>query len=410
MSKEHSPSQPIASQGDIVALAQQYILNLYNQKNDPRLLYHSYRQTSEIARTVNVLAQANASVKDDWELAELGAWFVNAGYLLDPRQASRKSIEVAEKFLSAHQYPQSKKQQLLELLKEVLIKQEPEKPASQLLSDSIAAVRFGENFLGYAELLRTEMELLKLTDGAQHVDAWEEWLFQQLMKVRFYTPHGKMNLEPVVASNLLECRKKLDEKKMDKPASVEVQADATAEAPKAEEEPLAISVGFWAVNYHNHLRLSTIADLKAHAMIAINAILLCLIIGMLLYSDVSNHNPGLIMPAFLFITTGLASLVCAGLAVKPRVTSVVHEATPLEDAKRNIVFFGNFVSMEPENFKQIIEEVVRDRDLLQLNFTSDLYHLGKVLDEKFRYLSYCYTLFLFGFIASVLAFLLVLAA
>ena len=134
------------------------------------------------------------------------------------------------------------------------------------------------------------------------------------------------------------------------------------------------------------------------------------LIGMALYSDATDNKPALLMPAFLFVATGMGSLICAVLAVKPRVTSVVQEATPLDEAKRNIMFFGNFVAMEPEKFEQLLREVMKDKALLQHNFISDLYHLGKVLDEKYRYLSYCYTLFLFGFAASVLAFLVVLVA
>ena len=36
--------------------------------------------------------------------------------------------------------------------------------------------------------------------------------------------------------------------------------------------------------------------------------------------------------------------------------------------------------------------------------TRDLYYLGKVLAQKYRYLTYCYNIFMFGMILSVILF------
>jgi pycsar effector protein len=36
--------------------------------------------------------------------------------------------------------------------------------------------------------------------------------------------------------------------------------------------------------------------------------------------------------------------------------------------------------------------------------TKDIYYLGVVLAKKFRYLSFCYSVFMYGMIATVLAF------
>ncbi|RMF21352.1 MAG: phosphohydrolase, partial [Bacteroidetes bacterium] len=48
--------------------------------------------------------------------------------------------------------------------------------------------------------------------------------------------------------------------------------------------------------------------------------------------------------------------------------------------------------------------------LLYGNMARDLYHLGKVLDKKYRYLTISYNLFMVGFIATVLSFLVLLFA
>ena len=59
MSTRMQPSESLIAQTDIATLAQQFVLHLFNQKSDPRLVFRNYRQATEIAKTVNMLAQAN---------------------------------------------------------------------------------------------------------------------------------------------------------------------------------------------------------------------------------------------------------------------------------------------------------------------------------------------------------------
>jgi hypothetical protein len=49
-------------------------------------------------------------------------------------------------------------------------------------------------------------------------------------------------------------------------------------------------------------------------------------------------------------------------------------------------------------------EMIKDKDFLYTSMTKDLYFLGIVLAKKYRYLSYCYAVFMYGMISTVLAF------
>ena len=55
-----------------------------------------------------------------------------------------------------------------------------------------------------------------------------------------------------------------------------------------------------------------------------------------------------------------------------------------------------------------MEEVLQDSDLLYGNLVRDLYHLGKVLDKKYRYLTISYNIFMVGLIITVGLFLFTL--
>ncbi len=82
-----------------------------------------------------------------------------------------------------------------------------------------------------------------------------------------------------------------------------------------------------------------------------------------------------------------------------------NEKTPKEQIQRNIVFFGNFVPLQLEEYETAMDAMFRDSELMYGNMTRDLYYLGKVLEKKYRYLTVSYNIFMVGFIATVGMFL-----
>jgi hypothetical protein len=60
--------------------------------------------------------------------------------------------------------------------------------------------------------------------------------------------------------------------------------------------------------------------------------------------------------------------------------------------------------MSLEDYEHGLQEMMNDRDYLYGTMTKDIYFLGKVLGKKYRYLRVCYSIFMYGLIASVLAF------
>ena len=101
----------------------------------------------------------------------------------------------------------------------------------------------------------------------------------------------------------------------------------------------------------------------------------------------------------------MTSLVFAVLAVRPKVTQLNTSETAKQDYKKNIVFFGNFVNLELEEYEEAMDAMFRDGELMYGNMTRDLYFLGKVLDKKYGYLTHSYNIFMVGFVATVLIFL-----
>ena len=396
-------NDPILSELDLSTLARQFVLNLFNQKNDARLVFHSYRQANEIVKNVNVLAQANGSTEAEWEIAVLAGWFYNIGYLFDYQKPAPKSEELANKFLSAHNFTNEKKTAILETIRVAHSGQSSKKPESQMLSDAVNGVIFGPSFFENAPLWQLERELM-LGHKYEPTD-WSAFLMNQLKECRFYTSHAKVNAEPLAAGHVVSLKQRIEkEKKREVSRAVPSNRKFDSIEPRMNSGVQT----FFRTNYRTHINLSAIADQKANIMISVNAILISVVISLISYRNMTETNPAILMPVLIFLVTGLASLIFAVLAARPKVTSNINDGTPIEEAKKHLVFFGNFVSLKVEKYEELLEEMFQDTELLYGNLSRDLYYLGKVLDRKYRFLSISYNIFMVGFVATVLIFLGVL--
>ena len=133
--------------------------------------------------------------------------------------------------------------------------------------------------------------------------------------------------------------------------------------------------------------------------------MISVIITVLSYRNITETNPMIVMPAVIFVTTGLTSLICAVLSARPKVTRINKDKKAKEEAKKNIVFFGNFVSLDLEEYEEAMDDMFRDGELIYGNMVRDLYFLGKVLDQKYKYLAMSYDVFMVGFIVTVISFM-----
>ena len=152
----------------------------------------------------------------------------------------------------------------------------------------------------------------------------------------------------------------------------------------------------------NHFQLSAMADNKANIMISVNSIIISLVLSVL--ARKLEDWPNLILPTALLTIVCLVATIFAILAVRPNVTSGRFTREDIEEKKANLLFFGNFHQMELTDYEWGMREMMNDSDFLYASMTRDIYYLGKVLGIKYKYLRVSYTVFMFGFAASVLSF------
>ena len=156
-------------------------------------------------------------------------------------------------------------------------------------------------------------------------------------------------------------------------------------------------------SYRTNMDLSGLADAKANIMISINGIIISIILASI--SPKIDANPWLLIPTAVLLLTCLASMALAVLAARPRVSSNIIDLEDVRRNRKNILFFGNFVSMPEDDFVIGMKELLQNTDNLYVNMIRDIYGLGSVLMKKFSLLRRSYNVFMFGLIVGVLLFI-----
>ena len=146
------------------------------------------------------------------------------------------------------------------------------------------------------------------------------------------------------------------------------------------------------------------ADAKANTLISISALIISVIISFLIEN--LDTQPFLLLPTGILLITCVATIVFSTLSTRPKVTKLGLTRNDIDARKGNLLFFGNFYSMPLNDYEYGMKELMNDREYLYNNLIRDIYFLGLVLNKKYRFLSIAYNVFMYGIIASVLAFLI----
>ncbi|MFT4973749.1 MAG: hypothetical protein ACI9JY_002959, partial [Saprospiraceae bacterium] len=382
-----------------------FVLNLFNQKNDTRLVYHNYAFGEKLVAAARNIAENNSFSQQIVALSRISAWLYGTGFLYDYQKPSLKSLEIGERFMQINEVPPAAQSEIFEAIKAAFERRFSNSKVAQVLNDALLSISYGDDFFEDNPLLRLEKELMT---GQKFSKAdWTQFQLQELLKVQYLTPCAKVDFEPILAKNIL-VQKTLVEKSIGDIVMVNSDAPLRKFQNLEKKLPSSATQTFFRTNYRNHINLSSIADGKANIMISVNAILISVIISVVSYRNLTETQPEVLMPAVIFLVTGMTSLVFAVLSARPKVTNVNKDHLNADVSKQNLVFFGNFVHLELEEYEEAMDAMFRDSELIYGNMTRDLYFLGKVLDKKYQFLTISYNVFMVGFVATVLTFLVAL--
>lgn len=378
----------------IVELAANFASNYLSTQLDKKFQFHNFSHTIRVVNAVNEIADELNIDKHQKRILQVAALFHDLGYTRQIENHETAGAAIAEKFLLEYKVDPDDIRAVKDCILATHYPQRPEGLLQEIICDADMAHLANKNLIEFSQSLRKEWEQTK---NKTYTDKeWLELNLDFLSHHRFQTSYGRENLEKQKRKNIKSLKKMLQ--------NIE---DAENKEPRQEKKFKEQSVSrgvetLFRMASSNHMRLSAMADTKAHILLSINSIIISVILSVLAKKVVDS--PYLLLPTVMLLCVSAVTIVYAVLTTKPKVSKGIFTVDQINKREANLLFFGNFHQMDLDVYEWGIQEMMYDKDYLYKSMTKDIYFLGKVLAAKYRYLNIGYRVFMYGLIASILAF------
>jgi predicted metal-dependent HD superfamily phosphohydrolase len=409
----------------ILSAAQDYVSDLFLNKVNKSIHFHTLQHTQEVVAGAETMAEYYRLEDEDRFALMLAAWFHDTGYSSGQAMGHENvSVEFATKFLNEQKVNQNVINKVVGCINATRLPQNPNSLIEQIICDADLFHLGTSDFREKNKLLREElndfgkMELSKKD--------WRKKNIEFLTKHKYFTSYAKENLDPLKQVYLEELSKKagsdqkIDKKisknskdpkpalttQKDKPKGLSADEQKKVDEVKKKKEKesqseRAVSTVFRIVAQSQN-NLSQMADSKSNILISVNAIILSIMISSVF--DKLKTDTYLQAPFTILVTVCVVSMVFSILATRPTVTSGTFTKEDIADKKTNLLFFGNFHKMGYPDYDWAMTELLADKNYLYSSMIKDTYFLGIVLAKKYKYLRIAYNIFMFGLIAAMIAF------
>jgi hypothetical protein len=381
---------------EIIRKTQSHVRALFKEQHSFPGLYHNFDHTVEVVNNASEIAEASHLTRADTEVVVLAAWFHDTGYLESPDEHEERSARIAVEFLNDRNYPAEQIDRVAACIRSTRLPQTPKNLLEQIMCDADLLHLGKKESLEKGELLRAELEKMSNRRMSE-----EQWLTQSIGFYKdhsYHTPYAIAEYSDRRDRNLRKLEKRLRKLELHHSAREEQSA---IKARKEKQPGRGIETMF-RIASQNHMELSSIADNKANIMISVPSIIISIVTTVLLRKI--NESPELLIPTIMLMLTCVATIVFAILSTRPKVTSGRFSKEEISEKKINLLFFGNFYGMKYDDYQWGMHKLMNDKDLLYGALIKDIYYLGQVLGKKYHYLRISYNFFLFGLVASVLAY------
>ena len=382
-----------------------FITDFFKKNISAEYVFHDYQHTLNVVHSAQEIAENSGLPEAEVEIISLSAWFHDTGYIKGSEGHEARSCEIAREYLTSKQYDQEKIKAVEGCIMATKLPQTPKTFLEQILGDADMSHLGKRSYWDRCERIRQE---LLLTKGlAMNDEEWVDFEITFLQNHQYHTPIAKLLYDERKQKYIRQLKDLKHELDLKNSLSINELADRikAKEEKKKEKEKEKTSRAvetMFRTTYRTHISLSQSADNKAHIMLSINTIVLSLAVSNLVIKF--QDNPKFILPTVILVAVCLISMVFATLATRPKITEGKVTKEAILQRKANLLFFGNYYNMKLEEFHWGMMEMLKDDDFLYSAMTRDLYFLGIVLGKKYRYLSICYDVFMYGLIIAVLSF------
>ena len=395
-----------------------YITNFISEQVADEFAYHNVEHTINVVNACREIGnQINISTKEH-EVLELAAWFHDTGYDKGPHDHEERSCKYARAYLSQQGYDELDIKTIEGCIMATKVPQQPNTLLQKIICDADLSHLGLKNYWDRCGRVRQELTMTKNLMMSEQ--EWIDFELDFITNQEYYTEVAKKLYDKRRNKHIRQLQKQrlrlnpqevltVDEiaKRQKKKSSKKKKKKKKRNSGGNQINELNLGRGvetMYRTTYRTHVNLSSIADNKANIMLSINAIIVSIIVSTLVpgFAD----NPKLIIPTVVMLTVCLLAIVFATLSTRPKITEGKFTRKDIQEKKSNLLFFGNFYNMNLDDYHWGMMEMIKDQDFLYSSMTRDLYFLGVVLAKKYRYLSYCYGIFMYGLILSVIVFAL----
>lgn len=391
-------------ESELIRKAQQTAEEVFKDRAFSNRPFHNLEHTKDVVNAVQIIGPQSDLSEDELESAIVAAWLHDIGYIDGAKDhehhAAIKAKELLEQLGATHK----KQMEVTEAIMATKVPQNPKSLVSKVICDADLFHLSSDQCEYKSTRLREEWALIgdkRLSD--------EEWIRTNLEFMeghRYHTPYGQTVLQQGKKKNIKRLRKVLNPDKAKNKNNLEdevIKLRSKLEKAKVQKPDRGIETMFRTTST-NHIMLSEMADNKANILITINSIILSVVVSVLVRK--LEENPKLIGPTILLVVVCLATTVFAILATRPNVTTGKFTRDDIKNKRTNLLFFGNFHGMQVDDYEWSMKEMMKDSDYLYGSMIKDIYYLGKVLGRKYRRLRVAYNIFMFGFVLSIISFII----
>jgi predicted metal-dependent HD superfamily phosphohydrolase len=427
-------------------MVQDHVLSLFRSQKDKTFIYHNLAHTESVVKASSQIANHYQLNEKDFFIVTTAAWFHDTGYFTDYKNHEAKGGEMAATFLRNNYLDEVTVTAVVNCILATRVPQSPKNQLEEIVCDADLFHLGTDDFPENNKLMRKETETKKGINISK--DEWRQGTILLFEMHHYFTdycqlllndkkrenleklknkaagkegsrsPAGKTKVDIVAAEKTrqpekakqTEQSKQTEKKEHVTPVIPLVETNNNAAAPgsakkKKEEQAKRPDRGIetmFRITSGNNQRLSDMADNKAHIMITVNSIILSAILSLLLRK--LEEYEFLRWPTYLILTVCVMTIIFSIIATRPSLPPGRFTQTDLEEKKVNLLFFGNFYRMNLTDYTSGMLQVMNDRDFLYGTLIKDVYSQGVVLGRKFRLLRISYNIFMYGLIASVIAF------
>ncbi len=393
-----------------------YITDFFTRFISPEYVFHDLDHTVQTVAAARIIGEGFQLDEPDMLLLQLATWFHDTGYSEGPQDHEDRSVLNAQQFLQG-KISDLELATVIACIRSTKVPQQPQNRLEEIICDADLSHLGMESYWDRTGKLRQEFILARKTVMSEQ--DWVDFELNFLLSHDYHTSVAQQLFNKRKGKHVQQLVKQKRRLNPDKAPTVEEMAllddkkksngnkDLDKILRESEKELNSSRMGrgvetMYRTTYRTHTNLSSMADSKANLMLSVNAIVISILVSNLLPK--LHDNTKLIVPSILLTFTCLGSMVFATLSTRPKVTEGKVTKEAIKQRKANLLFFGNFYNMALEDFQWGVNEMLKDHEFLYSSMSRDLYFLGIVLAKKYRYLSICYNLFMYGLIISVLAF------